>query len=225
MARTGFLAQLDSLIARYDLLKHPFYQAWARGDLSLDALQHYACEYFRHVLAFPTYVSGVHNRIQELADRQIMLENLMEEESGPENHPELWLQFASGIGLGRSRVMRHSPSPAARAFVRAFQRATRNADPLVGLSALYAYESQIPRVAREKIVGLRKYFGIRDRETLKFFTVHQAADVKHSRTERQLLRKYSARGNAGHALRETEGVLRALWRLLSAVYGSMKTAA
>lgn len=225
MKRTGFLARLDSLIARYDLLKHPFYEAWARGDLSLGVLQHYAREYFPHVLAFPTYVSGVHNRIPNLGDRQVMLENLMEEEFGPENHPELWLRFAEGIGVRRSDLARHSASPAARGFVRAFQRATRSADPLVGLCALYAYESQIPRVAREKIAGLRRHFGVRDPETLKFFAVHQGADIQHSRAERALLRKYAARGDAHRALRETEAVLGALWRLLSEVYGTMKAAA
>lgn len=39
------------------LLKHPFYQAWQRGDLTLDHLRGYAGQYWRHVLAFPRYVS------------------------------------------------------------------------------------------------------------------------------------------------------------------------
>lgn len=218
MASANYLTKLDALIEKYRLLTHPFYEAWARGELSRDALQHYAKEYFPHVLAFPTYVSGVHNRIPDLKDRQVMLENLMEEEHGPENHPELWLRFAEGIGVSRSDVEGHAASPAADGFVRAFQKATRNASPLVGLSALYAYESQIPDVAREKIAGLKKHFGVKDAPTLQFFDVHMAADVEHSASERKLIEKYAKNGDHELALRETEKVLKAVWRILSTVY-------
>jgi len=220
----SYLARLDALIKKYNLLTHPFYEAWARGELSKDALQHYAKEYFPHVLAFPTYVSGVHNRMEDLRDRQVMLENLMEEEHGPENHPELWLRFAEGIGLARQDVADHAPSNASAGFVRAFQKATRHKNPLIGLSALYAYESQIPDVAREKIAGLKKFFNVRDATTLQFFDVHMAADVEHSKAERKLIEKYSARGDHDLALRETETVLKAVWRILSSVH-KMRNAA
>src|SRR5687768_2787287 len=131
MAAVSYLDRLDELIERYNLLNHPFYEAWSKGELSRQDLQRYAKDYFHHVLAFPTYVSGVHNRITDIKDRQVMLENLMEEEHGPENHPELWLRFAEGIGLNRNQVTEHSPSSAVSAFVRAFQRATRNTNPLI----------------------------------------------------------------------------------------------
>jgi pyrroloquinoline-quinone synthase len=214
----SYLARLDALIERYRILNHPFYQAWARGELPRAALQKYAKEYFPHVLAFPTYVSGVHNRIDDIRDRQVMLENLIEEEHGPENHPELWLRFAEGIGAGRDAVESHAPSATATGFVRTFQKATRHANPLIGLSALYAYESQIPEIAREKIDGLKKHFGVKDARTLQFFDVHMTADVEHSKVERKLIEKYSANGDHDLALKETERVLKAVWRILTSVH-------
>ena len=36
------LDSIDSLIDRYHLLKHPFYQAWTEGTLSKESLQLYA---------------------------------------------------------------------------------------------------------------------------------------------------------------------------------------
>jgi len=83
------------------MLKHPFYQAWTAGTLSLERLQNYAVEYYPHVAAFPRYLSAIHSRCADIATRQAILENLIEEERGSENHPELWL---------RSR--RQSASPA-----------------------------------------------------------------------------------------------------------------
>ena len=36
--------------------------------------------------------------------RQLLLENLNEEEKGKENHPELWMRFAEGMGNSRNDV-------------------------------------------------------------------------------------------------------------------------
>ena len=68
--------RLDALIAEKSLLKHPFYQRWQAGELTLDELKGYACQYYQHVLAFPTYVSGTHANCDNLPDRQELLENL-----------------------------------------------------------------------------------------------------------------------------------------------------
>ncbi len=56
-----------------------------------------------------------------------------------------------------------------------------------GLGALYAYESQFPGVASAKIEGLIDRYGIEDEETLRFFRVHESADVEHSAVCRALL--------------------------------------
>ena len=44
---------LDLMIAERSLLKHPFYQAWTAGTLSIERLQNYAVQYYPHVAAFP----------------------------------------------------------------------------------------------------------------------------------------------------------------------------
>ena len=92
--------EIDRMIEERSLLKHPFYQAWQRGELTLEALKNYAGQYYHHVLAFPQYVSAAHSSCPDQSDRQEVLENLIEEERGEENHPELWLRF----GEARSRT-------------------------------------------------------------------------------------------------------------------------
>jgi len=51
-----YLDKIDSDIAVKHLLKHPFYLAWTRGELSKEALTDYARQYYHHVAAFPTYL-------------------------------------------------------------------------------------------------------------------------------------------------------------------------
>ena len=53
------LVQIDHAITAKRLLTHPFYLAWARGELSKEALSDYARQYYHHVAAFPTYLSAV----------------------------------------------------------------------------------------------------------------------------------------------------------------------
>jgi pyrroloquinoline-quinone synthase len=57
-------------------------------------LQIYAQEYYGHVSAFPRYISSIHSLCEKIEDRQVLLENLIDEEQGSENHPELWMQFS-----------------------------------------------------------------------------------------------------------------------------------
>jgi len=46
-----FFEQLEAPIAPYDMLRHPFYQAWAAGQLTRDDLRCYAQDYYRQVEA------------------------------------------------------------------------------------------------------------------------------------------------------------------------------
>src|SRR5882672_3611381 len=97
--KPGIVRQLKSLIAERSVLDHPFYQAWQKGEVEMDPLREYAGQYYPHVLAFPTYLSAVHANCPDLVVRQQILENLIEEERGDKNHPELWLRFAEGLGM------------------------------------------------------------------------------------------------------------------------------
>src|SRR2546425_6400994 len=95
-----YLEEIDNDIAAKHLLKHPFYLAWTRGELSKEALTDYAKQYYHHVAAFPTYLSAVHAKCDDQPIRKQILQNLIDEEAGSPNHPELWKQFASGLGVG-----------------------------------------------------------------------------------------------------------------------------
>src|SRR4029453_18412033 len=94
-----YLDKIDNDIAEKHLLKHPFYLAWTRGELSKEALTDYARQYYHHVAAFPTYLSAVHAKCDDQATRKQLLSNLIDEEAGSPNHPELWKQFAKSLGV------------------------------------------------------------------------------------------------------------------------------
>src|SRR5437870_6107177 len=71
-----FSQELQARIAKYDLLSHPFYQAWSAGELSRDDLREYACQYYHHVAAFPTYLAQFAVRLDVGELRQAVLANM-----------------------------------------------------------------------------------------------------------------------------------------------------
>lgn len=180
---------MKDLIGERSVLEHPFYRAWQKGEVPMDTLREYAGQYYPHVLAFPTYLSAVHANCPDLAIRQQILENLIEEEHGDKNHPELWLRFAEGLGMPRSQVVAREPLPSTKRFIRAFRETTRNRSFPAGMAALFAYESQIPAVSQTKMDGLRRFYGVRDARSLEFFKAHIGLDEIHSEVAARIIAK------------------------------------
>ncbi|HKD18253.1 MAG TPA: CADD family putative folate metabolism protein [Thermoanaerobaculia bacterium] len=187
MTREEFLTALDALIAERHLLQHPFYRLWSQGKLTRENLREYAVSYYPHVAAFPTYVSAVHSGCEDAALRQDLLENLIEEERGKENHPALWRRFAAALGAAESDLAFAPRTPEVADAIAEFRRATREGSIAEGLAALYAYESQIPEVSKTKREGLAAFYGIVDEDATRFFSVHETADVWHRQVEREAL--------------------------------------
>jgi pyrroloquinoline-quinone synthase len=211
------LEEIDALIAKKHLLTHPFYRAWTCGELSREALQDYARQYYRHVAAFPTYLSAVHANTEDQETRRHILSNLMDEEGGNPNHPELWLQFAQGLGVESSDVRSTTAWPETQGLIDTFRSVCREGSTAEGLAALYAYESQIPAVSESKIHGLRQFYGIDDPLGTAYFSVHIEADKEHSAVERTLLEKHVTDENMDAATQSVDRVLDSLWNMLSGV--------
>ena len=214
-AGSQFEHNLHEAVMEFSMLKHPFYVAWTEGKLSRDVLAEYAKQYYAHVRAFPTYVSAVHSRCEDLSVRQQLLENLIEEERGEENHPELWLRFAESLGVVRDDVRAAELLPSTRDSVSRLQSLTQSPDYREGLAALLAYESQIPEVAQTKREGLKDFYGIEDERAVSFFRVHESIDVLHQQVEKQILAERCQNpAEQDRAIASAREAAKALWSFL-----------
>ncbi|HEX4581047.1 MAG TPA: CADD family putative folate metabolism protein [Acidobacteriaceae bacterium] len=218
-AASEFFAALDARIARYDLLQHPFYQAWSKGELTHDELREYASEYWHHVAAFPTYLSALHARLEDAPLRRTVLENLADEEGLPAGraHSDLWMDFAAGMGADSAAVRARTVQPETAALIGHF-RGAMQASPASALASLYTYESRVPAIARTKAEGLKQHYGA-DTATARYFTLHQTADVHHANVWRAAIQAELAAHpeDADAALDAAEKTAAALWNTLSGV--------
>jgi len=210
-----FLVALEQRIASYDLLCHPYYQAWTAGALTREDLREYASDYYQHVAAFPAHLSALHSRLDDGELRRAVLRNLRDEEIEGRPHSELWLDFAEGMGADRDEVRQRQLAPEVRELVSEFCRVAREGSTAEALAAFYAYESQVPRVAKAKADGLAERYGA-DAKTCGYFKLHQFADVQHSHVWRELLSAEIAAHpeQAESALAAAETAAQALWHVL-----------
>jgi pyrroloquinoline-quinone synthase len=219
------LDRLDAMIDERHLLKHPFYTKWAEGTLPLTALQDYARQYYAFESAMPRFLSALHTRTPDKAVRQQILDNLWDEEHGKDNHAELWLRFAEGIGVTREEVQSATPNEATQALTDTYFEITADEPVAAGVAALYAYERQVPQVAGSKIEGLEKHYGITDERALKFFIVHGVLDIEHSGAEREMLGELARDTEDQPIESATQRALDAWWNFLSSVDQPAQTAA
>jgi pyrroloquinoline-quinone synthase len=211
------LDKIDSDVAEKHLLKHPFYLAWTRGELSKEALTDYAKQYYHHVAAFPTYLSAIHAKCDDQPTRKQILSNLIDEEAGSPNHPELWKQFAEGLGVEDLDLVKTEKQSETKNLIGTFRSVCGERSTAEGLAALYAYESQIPAICESKINGLQKHYGFTDPKNYEYFSVHIEADREHSAAEREMLSGYVDDRNVEDVRASVRRVLDALWEMLSGV--------
>ena len=74
----------------------------------------------------------------------MLLDNLIDEERGSENHPELWMRFAEGMGNSRKSVESKKAMQEIEELVATFYSLSKSEQYHVGLAALYCYESMQP---------------------------------------------------------------------------------
>lgn len=216
MPNNELLTQLDAAIAEKNLLKHPFYQDWQAGKLSRKALQLYASQYYRHVEAFPAHLRVLASRTDG-ALREIVNENLAEEEDPNGSHPKLWRDFANALGVPDDDITCCPALPGTQAVVQTFREICVDRPVAEVVAALYAYESQVPEIATTKIAGLKDFYGINQPEALAYFTVHEQADKAHRAAWRNWL-EYHANENTEGILATARKALEALWGALDAVH-------
>ncbi|MEQ1856552.1 MAG: CADD family putative folate metabolism protein [Longimicrobiales bacterium] len=217
MAHSEALRELDEMIRERSILEHPFYQAWNKGMLTRDQLATYARIYYAHVEAFPGYLESAMTHASDAHVRAELADNLADERGNPAPHDVLWLDFAEGVGARREDVIGAEAHPAARAMVSTFTDLARQS-LATGVAALYAYESQQPDVSHTKSKGLREFYGVEDAKTLEYFTVHEAADVRHRAGERDALAACLAAGVPAHVIQGAAAqALDAYWGLLDGV--------
>jgi pyrroloquinoline-quinone synthase len=191
----NFFDRLEAARARWNVLEHPFYVRWSRGELTGEELAFYAGEYRHAVVALAEAVAAT-GSAEHAA-----------EEAG---HIGLWNDFARAAGAPEASA----PRPETRACVDAW---TAGRNSLEALVATYAIESGQPAISRTKLGGLVRHYGFEEGPATSYFSLHATVDERHAAESRELIEERLGDAEEGRLLGLAEDAMRGNWSLLDGV--------
>ena len=189
-----FKQALDSKIAAHNLLEHPFYQAWSAGELPLEVLRSYACEY-------GAFISTIPNGWEAVGDAETAAEEI--------EHIDLWADFAAGLNTTVSGAEIPEVKTLLKTANELFSERT------TALGALYAFEAQQPATAQSKLAGLKAFYQL-PKTVEPYFETHS-----HNEHEaEELLEHIAALPRESHAtvVQACEQMSVALWNALTGIH-------
>ncbi len=199
-------SRLTDVHGRWNVLEHPFYTRWSRGELTREDLALYAGQYRHAVVALAGATENA-ARVAPAPESAELAAHAGEEAA----HVALWDDFAAAVGT--PGPVEAEPETAGCAAVWAGE----DRDLLGHLVALYAIESAQPEIARVKADGLREHYGFDGGPATVYFDLHAERDVEHAAEGRALLEARIDGADEDALVAEAERVLRANWELLDGV--------
>ncbi len=214
MENQALFDDIKQKIDEKHMLNHPFYQVWSKGTLTKEELADYLAQYFYLEAAFPRFMSGLHARTLDADMRQKMLDNLVHEEMGPNNHVAQLVHLAEkAFGMTKEMIMEIGPNEKTKAIIKAFEEATQSDDIQEGLAAMIVYKQQVSDVAQTKLDGLKEHYGVTDQKSLEFYETH--AEI--NRDYHQMLDQVYQPLSRDKVLKKTETIRDAFWGFLDGV--------
>jgi pyrroloquinoline-quinone synthase len=190
----NLIERIDEARARWNVLDHPFYRRWERGELSSTELAFYAGEYRHAVVALADAASAAGDPAHAAEEAA---------------HVALWDDFAAAVDAPLDRAPSAETSECAAAW--------RRDDPLEARAVLYAVESGQPDISRTKLSGLVEHYGFEPHSTgTAYFELHADRDHEHAAASREVLATVDE-GQAERLVSAAEAALRGNWRLLDGV--------
>jgi pyrroloquinoline-quinone synthase len=190
----NLIEHIDEARGRWNVLDHPFYLRWERGELTHEELAFYAGEYRHAVVALADAAAAAGDR-----------EHAAEEKA----HISLWDQFAAALDAPLDREPTLETSACAEAW--------RREDRLEARAVLYAVESGQPDVSRTKLAGLIDHYGFSaDSNGAAYFELHANRDHEHAAASAEVLKTVRP-AEADRLVAAAEVALESNWRLLDGV--------
>lgn len=176
--------------------QHPWFQGilqhrWTRRQIIVGEVQHYLRVRTNPIFFGYIAVNAVAEKLHGLME--VVLENFMEELSGPRTHVDIMLQFLVEGGISREEADRAEPAPGTLAAIEMIIGGCQRRSALEGVAMLSFVESQLggpDRVSARVFRELTGYYGF-SRRAAETYQLHAEQDVGHGQRQIEAIRRYA----------------------------------
>ena len=172
--------------------EHPWQQLFLEGKLSQDQLKVWAQNRYYFHAGIPAKDANVFCKLPNNKDAQsLWLEKLQEEMGDDEeqSHPEMFLDFCEGLGLGRDEVKNAEVFAPIKIGVDAYRDMARVRPFQVGVGSSIS-EFLIPFKMTRMLKAFREHYSFIPDKALHFFEAHREADERHGNIMINLVETY-----------------------------------
>ena len=184
----NLVKRIDEMIEERSLLKHPFYEMWSDGKLTVESLAGYSKEYFQLVKAVPSFMTPIIEKAPES-----VIGELIDNQHEEADHIRPWIKFANELDISEEELINYEG-------LEKTKKAVSNLSDLMntyegGSCAMYAFEKEIPKISQTKLDGMAKFYGMSNDDATEYFKLHTEADIRHAAAWQNILETASTNTN------------------------------
>lgn len=186
----AFVDALSREAFAHPAVHHPYLTRLAAGDVPdvRAALRDYAVQYRCYGAEFPNYLQGVIDNLETPRHREVLGENLEEEQGDPDSddvekmpHTRLFANFCTAVGADPAYLERNPPCMTVVVWRDLFLQKCRSRQPGVGVAAIgIATELVVPTMYRYLLTAIREHTTLSERDAA-FFAIHAVCDEAHAK--------------------------------------------
>jgi pyrroloquinoline quinone (PQQ) biosynthesis protein C len=191
-----FIDELWGYANEVPMVQHPWFDGiithrWTPEEILIGEVQHYLR--VRENPVFFGYIAANAVAARDYALMDVVLENFMEELSGPRSHVDIMLQFLNAAGLDREEADKAEPAPGTLAAIEMIVGCCQRRSALEGLAMLAFVEAQhggpngAAALVHKELIG---YYGF-PRDAVETYELHAVQDTGHGGRQIDLIRRFA----------------------------------
>ena len=218
---TSFRDQLIATRDKKHSKNHPFFEKWARGDLTKEQTAAYCIQHHHFVGEFLNWLAYQASQVPHRDVKAYLLENLGDEENPDDRHLDMLTDYVVACGLKRESVESSPVLPGTEGLQNWGWRVVHQRPWQVALAAMFiGLESQFLDICKKLVPALQRHYGYRaGAREIRFFEEHIGADEIHAGKGFAIVEKYCNTMELQQlALKAVEEATIKRWRYMNGIY-------
>jgi pyrroloquinoline quinone (PQQ) biosynthesis protein C len=200
---------------------HPFFELWARGELSKEQTALYCIQHRHFVGEFLNWLAYQASQIPHADVKGYLLENLGDEEDPEDRHMDMLADYVVASGLKRDSVEKSIVLAGTEGLQNWGWRLVYQTPWPAALAGMFiGLESQFLDICKKLVPALHKHYGYQaGAREIRFFEEHIEADEIHGSKGFAIVEKYCTTAEQQQlALKVVEDATVRRWRYMNGIY-------